>query len=176
MIINAYRWLTVIRLLFPNFAPIKMNVNKIIASWGGIGYIKGGGTIAAIVTCLLLYLANQQELLQNVWVLPVATLIITLLGIYVGNQVEPDWGKDSYRVVIDEVSGQMVTLLFVPLTNQNLIIGLVLFRFFDMVKPLGIRKMEDLKGGTGVMMDDVLAGVYANVVLQLILLIIPHFS
>lgn len=153
-----------------------MNLNKIIASWGGVGYIKGGGTIAAIVTCILLYFANEHALLQPVWVLPVATLIITLLGIYVGNQVEPDWGKDSYRVVIDEVSGQMVSLLFIPLTNQNLVIGLILFRFFDMVKPLGIRKMEDLKGGTGVMMDDVLAGVYANIVLQVIIFSIKQFS
>ncbi|MVN90440.1 phosphatidylglycerophosphatase A family protein [Mucilaginibacter aquatilis] len=153
-----------------------MNLNKVIASWGGIGYIKGGGTIAAIVTCLLIYFANQQLLLQQVWVLPLATVLITLLGIYVGNQVEPDWGKDSYRVVIDEVAGQMVTLLFIPLTTQNLIIGLILFRFFDMLKPLGIRKMEDLKGGTGVMMDDVLAGVYANIVLQVIVFAIGRLS
>ncbi|MDT3403412.1 phosphatidylglycerophosphatase A family protein [Mucilaginibacter terrae] len=153
-----------------------MNLNKIIASWGGIGYIKGGGTIAAVVTCVLLYFANQYTWLQPVWALPVATIVITLLGIYVGNQVEPDWGKDSYRVVIDEVSGQMVTLLFVPLTNQNFIIGLILFRFFDMVKPLGIRKMEDLKGGAGVMMDDVLAGIYANVVLQVIIFSIKQFN
>ncbi|WP_295772066.1 phosphatidylglycerophosphatase A [uncultured Mucilaginibacter sp.] len=153
-----------------------MNLNKVIASWGGIGYIKGGGTIAAIVTCLLIYFANEQLWLQQVWVLPLATVVITLLGIYVGNQVEPDWGKDSYRVVIDEVAGQMVTLLFISLTTQNLIIGLILFRFFDMLKPLGIRKMEDLKGGTGVMMDDVLAGVYANIVLQVIVFAISRFN
>lgn len=153
-----------------------MNLNKVIASWGGIGYIKGGGTIAAIVTCLLIYFANEQLWLQQVWVLPLATVVITLLGIYVGNQVEPDWGKDSYRVVIDEVAGQMVTLLFISLTTQNLIIGLILFRFFDMLKPLGIRKMEDLKGGTGVMMDDVLAGVYANIVLQVIVFAIGRFN
>lgn len=151
-----------------------MNISKLVASWGGIGYIKGGGTIAAIVTCIILYFANGANLLHAVWVLPLATILITLLGIYVGDQVEPDWGKDSYRVVIDEVAGQMITLLFVPLTNQNLVIGLILFRFFDMVKPLGIRKMENLKGGTGVMMDDVLAGVYANIVLQIILLVIPR--
>jgi phosphatidylglycerophosphatase A len=149
-----------------------MNINKIIASWFGIGYIKGGGTVAAIVTCLLLYVVQHYGLLQSLWVLPAATLLITLLGIYVGNQVEADWGKDSYRVVIDEVAGQMVALLFIPLTNTNLLIGLFLFRFFDILKPLGIRKLEKLPAGTGVMMDDVLAGVYANVVLQVIVLVI----
>jgi phosphatidylglycerophosphatase A len=149
-----------------------MNINKIIASWFGIGYIKGGGTVAAIVTCLLLYVVQHYGLLQNPWVLPGTTILLTLLGIYVGNQVEADWGKDSYRVVIDEVAGQMIALLFIPLTNINLLIGLFLFRFFDILKPLGIRKLEKLPGGTGVMMDDVLAGVYANVVLQVIVLVI----
>jgi phosphatidylglycerophosphatase A len=149
-----------------------MNINKIIASWFGIGYIKGGGTVAAMVTCLLLYVVQHDGLLQSPWILSGATLLITLLGIYVGNQVEADWGKDSYRVVIDEVAGQMVALLFIPLTNTNLLIGLFLFRFFDILKPLGIRKLEKLPAGTGVMMDDVLAGVYANVVLQVIVLVI----
>ena len=153
-----------------------MNLNKIIASWLGVGYIKGGGTVAAIITCLLLMWAQNANWLEHLWVLPLATLAITLVGIYTGNEVEPDWGKDSSRVVIDEVAGQMVTLLFIPLTNTNLLIGLILFRFFDIVKPLGIRKMEKLPAGTGVMMDDVLAGVYANTVLQIILICINHFA
>jgi phosphatidylglycerophosphatase A len=148
-----------------------MNINKIIASWLGIGYLKGGGTVAAAVTCVLLYLLQQEGVFYHWWVLPAATVIVTLIGIYVGNQVEADWGKDSYRVVIDEVAGQMVALLFVPLTVTNLVIALVLFRFFDILKPLGIRKLEKLPAGTGVMMDDVLAGIYANIILLLIVLI-----
>jgi phosphatidylglycerophosphatase A len=151
-----------------------MDFNKIIASWLGIGYIKGGGTIAALTTCIALYILQQQALLQYIWILPLATVLITLMGIYTGNKVEPYWGKDSYRVVIDEVAGQMVTLLFIPLTNVNLALGLILFRFFDILKPLGIRKMEKLPAGTGVMMDDILAGVYANIVLQVIVFVVKH--
>ncbi|WP_342646090.1 phosphatidylglycerophosphatase A [Mucilaginibacter sp. CSA2-8R] len=153
-----------------------MNLNKLIASWLGVGYIKGGGTVAAIITCLLLMWAQSAHSFEQVWILPLATLLITLIGIYTGNKVEVDWGKDSSRVVIDEVAGQMVALLFIPLTNLNLLIGLILFRFFDIVKPLGIRKMEELPAGTGVMMDDVLAGVYANIVLQIILFGLRHFA
>jgi phosphatidylglycerophosphatase A len=152
-----------------------MNISKIIASWFGIGYIKGGGTVAATVTCIILYLLQGRGQLENIWVLPAATLVITLIGVLTGNQVEADWGKDSYRVVIDEVAGQMVALLFISLTTVNLIAGLVLFRFFDILKPLGIRKMEALPAGTGVMMDDVLAGIYANIVLQVIVVIIAQF-
>jgi phosphatidylglycerophosphatase A len=150
-------------------------MNKLIASWFGIGYFKGGGTYAAIVTVIILYLLQSAGWLNNVWVLPVLTVIITLIGIYVGNQVEPDWGKDSYRVVIDEVAGQMITMLFAPITPVFLLIGLILFRFFDIVKPLFIRKMENLPGGTGVMMDDVLAGVYANIILQAVIVLNHHY-
>ncbi|GAB2701952.1 hypothetical protein GCM10027037_29290 [Mucilaginibacter koreensis] len=142
-------------------------MNKLIASWGGIGYIKGGGTIAAAVTCLLVYPLWQTGAGQNPWIFLLITIVVTLIGIYVGNQVEPDWGKDSYRVVIDEVAGMLVTLLFLPQRLDLMIAAFILFRFFDMVKPLGIRKMENLPAGTGVMMDDVLAGVYGNILLQI---------
>jgi phosphatidylglycerophosphatase A len=64
------------------------------------------------------------------------------------------------------VAGIWVGMLLVPITGPRLLLGLVLFRFFDIVKPLFIRKMEQLPGGVGVMMDDVLAGVYTNVLLQ----------
>jgi len=143
-------------------------VNKLIASIFGIGYVKGGGTLAALVTCPFIYLLWLQPWAANPLHLVLATVIVTLLGIYVGNKVEPFWGKDSYRVVIDEVAGMMVTMLFIPANFYYLIIGFVLFRFFDILKPLGVRKMEALPRGTGVMMDDVLAGVYGNIVLQVI--------
>jgi phosphatidylglycerophosphatase A len=143
-------------------------MNKLIASVFGIGYIKGGGTVAAIVTCVFIYLMWQSPVMHNSVYLVFITMAITLLGIFVGNQVEPGWGKDSYRVVIDEVAGMLVTMLFIPANLYYLLIGLVLFRFFDIVKPLYIRRMEALPGGTGVMADDVLAGVYANIVLQVV--------
>ena len=142
-----------------------MNINKIIASIFGIGFLKGGGTYAAIVTCGFIYLLWQNPALQNPWYLFVITVVITLLGIYVSNKVEPDWGEDSSRVVIDEVAGMLITMVFIPANIYFLLAGLVLFRFFDILKPLGIRKMEDLGGGAGVMMDDVLAGVYSNILL-----------
>ncbi|MBB6112723.1 phosphatidylglycerophosphatase A family protein [Mucilaginibacter lappiensis] len=140
-----------------------MNLNKIIASIFGIGFLKGGGTYAAIVTCGFIWLLWQSPVWQNPWYLFVITIIITLLGVYVSNKVEPDWGEDSSRVVIDEVAGMLIAVVFVPMNIYTLIGGLILFRFFDIVKPLGIRKMEALPSGTGVMMDDVLAGVYSNI-------------
>ena len=143
-------------------------MNKMIASIFGIGYVKGGGTLAAIVTCPLIWFIWKLDM---PWVLVLVTILITIVGVYVGNKVEAEWGKDSYRVVIDEVAGMLVTMLFIPPNLYLLLGGLILFRFFDILKPLGIRKMEALPAGTGVMMDDVLAGVYGNIVLQIVVLL-----
>jgi len=143
---------------------------KLLATWFGIGYIKGGGTIAAAVTCGLIWLLWPTQAGQSNWIFIGTTILITLLGIWLGDKVEPFWGKDSYRVVIDEVAGMLVTMIWIPHNSWLLLAGFILFRFFDMVKPLGIRKLEGLPGGTGVMLDDVLAGVYGNIILQVIVL------
>ena len=139
---------------------------KLIASVLGIGYVKGGGTVAAVVCCALLYLARPGGALLDLGPALLLTAGLLALGTLAAQRVEPLWGKDSYRVVIDEVAGMWVGMLLVPITGPRLLVGLVLFRFFDIVKPLFIRKMEQLPGGVGVMMDDVLAGIYANGLLQ----------
>jgi phosphatidylglycerophosphatase A len=140
--------------------------HKIISTSLGIGYIgKGAGTYASIFTCVLWYflLANGYEMKFA----PLAiTLLLTAIGVITANKVEILWGKDHNRVVIDEVAGMCISLLFIPVSIKYVITGLILFRFFDIVKPLGIRKLEKWPGGWGVMADDVLAGIYANVLLQ----------
>ena len=146
-------------------------MNKLIATWFGIGYIKGGGTIAAAVTCGLIWLFWATPAAQSSWMLLLITVVIILIGIYVGDKVEPFWGKDSYRVVIDEVAGMLITMVFVPHNAWLLLAGFILFRFFDMVKPLFIRRLEKLPGGTGVMLDDILAGIYSNILIQIFILI-----
>lgn len=140
---------------------------KLLSSVLGIGYLKGGGTVAAAACCLVVYLARAPGFGVLAWpggVLGLAGLLA--VGTLAAQLVEADWGKDSSRVVIDEVAGMWLTLLFIPLTGPRLLVGLVLFRFFDIVKPFYIRKMELLPGGLGVMLDDVLAGIYANLLLQ----------
>ncbi len=82
--------------------------------------------------------------------------------------MEAEWGEDPSRVVIDEAAGMYLTLLAIPVRWQYILTGLVLFRFFDIAKPLYIRKMERIGGGWGIMMDDMLAGVYSNIILQVI--------
>jgi phosphatidylglycerophosphatase A len=139
---------------------------KLIATVLGIGYVKGGGTVAAVACCALLYLVRSGGALLHLGPASLLTAGLLALGTLAAQRVEALWGKDSYRVVIDEVAGMWVGMLLVPITGPRLLVGLVLFRFFDIVKPLFIRKMEQLPGGVGVMMDDVLAGVYTNLLLQ----------
>lgn len=141
--------------------------HKITSTSFGIGYIgKGAGTVAAVATCLIWYALALGQTGNFIPALAI-TLFLIALGIWSGNVVESIWGKDHNRVVIDEVAGMCITLLWIPVTPLNVLVGLILFRFFDIAKPLYIRKLEDLPGGWGVMFDDVLAGVYANIVLQI---------
>ena len=152
-----------------------LTIHRLIATSFGIGYIrKGGGTVASAVCCGIWYLA-QPGLAQPGLAQPgdyalvgplLITAFITTIGIWSATVVEPQWGKDSYRVVIDEVAGMCLSLLFIPIHLKTLLAGLVLFRLFDILKPFGIRRLEKLSGGWGVMLDDLLAGLYANLVLQ----------
>lgn len=145
-----------------------MLFHKLAATVFGIGYLgKGVGTMAAFFGCIcwyLLWAGAYPPAIPSI----LLTVAVTALGVWSGNKVEPLWGKDHSRVVIDELSGIFISLLFVPVTIPYLLIGFILFRFFDILKPLLIRRLEALPGGWGVMADDVLAGVYANIILQII--------
>ena len=145
-----------------------MLFHKLISTSLGIGYIgKGAGTVAAVACCICWYLAWASGF--NPVTTIVITIVITLIGVWSSTVVSKIWGKDPSRVVIDEVAGMCISLLFIPVTLKYVIIALVLFRFFDIAKPLFIKKMENLPGGWGIMLDDVLAGIYANAILQAII-------
>lgn len=146
-----------------------LKLHKIIASVFGIGYVgKGGGTIAAAAYCLVWMFIPDGNYTNDLQVL--MSIAVSGLGVWSGNIVDAIWGKDSSKVVIDEVAGMMVTLLFTPVSIKFVLTGLVLFRFFDIAKPLFIKKMELLPKGWGVMADDILAGIYAHIILQVIVI------
>lgn len=77
--------------------------------------------------------------------------------------------KDPAEIVIDEVLGILITFFLVPLSWIHLCLGFVLFRVFDILKPYPIRRLESLEGGFGIMADDLLAGIYANLALRLVI-------
>jgi phosphatidylglycerophosphatase A len=145
-----------------------MRVYKLFATSFGIGYInkgKGAGTAAAAVCSFFWYLAWVGQYPPAILSV-IVTVIITLVGVWSSAKVVPVWGEDPSRVVIDEVAGMCIGLLFLPVNFKTVIGAFILFRFFDMVKPLGIKKTEALPGGWGIMTDDIVAGVYTNVLMQ----------
>lgn len=147
---------------------------KIISSFFGIGFIKkGGGTVAALAAALIWYFiavrSGSVSGIGNVWQQAGVLIVLFAAGVWSGNIVEAAWGKDCYRVVLDEVLGICIALFMIPVTWQTVLAALILFRLFDIAKPFFIRSMEKLPGGWGVMLDDVLAGVYANIIVHIIL-------
>jgi phosphatidylglycerophosphatase A len=147
---------------------ISMLFHKLFASVFGVGYLKGGGTVAAAICCVCWYFlwhGGYPPLLLSL----TATLVITFAGVWSSSVMEAVWGKDPSKVVIDEVAGMCIGLLFLPVTIKYLLCAFILFRFFDIVKPLYIRKMELLPKGWGIMFDDVLAGAYTNILLQFVI-------
>lgn len=122
-----------------------------------------GALLAFGVWYALSFLVPASVLL---WLTVVLALVFTVAGVWAANRLEQTWGEDPSRVVVDEMVGCWITLLAAP--AGHLWYGLAafgLFRLFDIWKPLGIRRMENLPGGIGVMMDDVLSGVYGFIVL-----------
>lgn len=141
-------------------------IASFIATAGGIGsLLKGGGTAAAVVLCIGWYYFPIGYAYQ-------ALLLIVVLaaGTWSATKMETVWEHDSNRIVIDEVAGMLITLAFLPHKGAYIITGCVLFRFFDIVKPLGIRRAELLPRGMGVMADDVLAGIYGQLILRAIVM------
>lgn len=141
-----------------------------VATVGGAGFVPAmPGTAGALVAVAFYVLATVLGLFWlYLWSLPV----LTLLGVWAAGRVEPILGHDASEIVIDEVIGQMMALGFVvPATSSvlvsNAILGFLLFRFFDILKPFPIRSLERFPGGIGVVADDVGAGIYALLVLLL---------
>ena len=138
----------------------------IIATGFGSGFspVAPGTAGAAFATIIWLIFS----FLTPSYLLPITIFLIilfTILGIWSTNKLEPVWGKDPSRIVVDEMVGVWIALLAVNAREWYFVLAFILFRLFDIYKPLGIKKMENLKGGTGVMMDDILAGIYSFIIL-----------
>jgi phosphatidylglycerophosphatase A len=145
------------------------------ATFFGIGRLPGGpGTWGSLAAVLLWFaLARFISPTSQSFMLAVLAAAAVALGIPAATRIARASGtKDPQFVVIDEVAGQWITLLFVPVTWKTLAVGFILFRGFDIVKPPPVRQLERLPEGTGIVVDDVGAGLYALAVMQLLL----HFG
>jgi phosphatidylglycerophosphatase A len=147
----------------------------VVGTFFGTGFGRPGpGTWASVATTLLwVGLARYAEPASLPAYASITAVVVTLLGIPAATRVARAVGKgDPSQVVIDEVAGQMIAFIAVPLHWRCLLAGLILFRAFDITKPFPLRRLELLPEGTGIMLDDVGAGLYALAVMQLLL----HFN
>lgn len=131
----------------------------------GTGYAPiAPGTAGSLLGLVLIYLFPL-----NSWYWLALTWLFFFIGVWTSTIIEKEKGEDPPIVVIDEVVGQWVALLFLPVYSVKVfVLAFLLFRLFDVRKPPPIDQSQNLKAGYGIMIDDVIAGVYANIILQLI--------
>ncbi len=144
-----------------------------VGTFFGIGRLKPGpGTWASLVAAAIWYVGLDATHLTDgsgSLVTLAAAVVVTLIGIPASTIVERESGRtDPGFVVIDEVAGQWVTLILTPVDIGHALVGFALFRFFDIVKPWPVRRLERLPGGQGIMLDDVAAGVCGLLVMMLL--------
>lgn len=137
-----------------------------LAAGFGAGYVPfAPGTAGTLVAIPIFFVLSSIPF--PLYGLTILTFFF--LASWISGEAQRYWGrKDHPRIVIDEILGFLITMLWVPKTLLFIILGFFLFRFFDIVKLPPIRLMEKVKGGYGVVLDDVVAGVYSNIILQII--------
>ena len=132
------------------------------------GYIPiASGTLGTLIAIPLCYLLSRLDPVQAIVLLG----LFTGFAVWISGEAEKVFKKkDSGFIVIDEMAGFLVTLFLIPWSVKSVVIGFFLFRLVDIAKPFPIRRLETkLPGGWGVVGDDVLAGIYANVILRIIM-------
>lgn len=143
-----------------------------IGSLAGTGLIPvAPGTWSSFVTVIIFYsLTSLSGAFTPFYML----LTGSLLTLWSAPECEAAWGPDPSKMTMDEFAGQSAVYLFVPFTGDVtsdyplLLIGFLLFRIFDIMKPLGIRQLQHFPSGFGILLDDILAGLYGCVILNLI--------
>ncbi|MDO8681781.1 MAG: phosphatidylglycerophosphatase A [Acidobacteriota bacterium] len=146
----------------------------VFATFGYVGYFPiapgTAGSLAALVLFALVRWLGMPAF-------EIATIVVVFVGgLWAANATEHVLGrKDPGAIVIDEVLGMLMTLALLPVSTLGIFVGFVLFRLFDVVKPFPAGRMEHLKGGPGVMLDDVVAGIYAHISLRLLALLVPSW-
>jgi phosphatidylglycerophosphatase A len=135
----------------------------VVAVWFGCGHVPIAPGTAGTAGAIPLYLWLRPH---GPIAVAAAAVVITLVGIWAAGRVERRLGgKDPQIVVVDEVAGVLVTWIVAPPTTRALVVGFVAFRVFDQFKPWPARRAERLKGGPGIVLDDVAAGLWGAAVL-----------
>src|SRR5436309_15543383 len=144
----------------------------VVGTFFGSGRMPGApGTAGSAATILLWWIVTRWVAPEwHPWVALTLAVVAIAIGIPAATRIARATGlKDPQVVVIDEVAGQLITLIAVPVSWKTLLVGFILFRAFDTTKPPPVRQLESLPEGTGIVVDDIGAGLYALIVMQVLL-------
>ena len=149
-------------------------VVKFIGTFAYTGFFPGlPATFASAVFVAVYWLVPGGQIVVH----PVVCLVTLVVSIPVSTRLEKEYGEDPSCVVIDEIVGMQVVLVSTADLNWvGVIAGFILFRIFDIVKPFPINRSQNLPGGYGIVVDDLLAGLYARVVLIAIAIVYPSIG
>ncbi|OGX37597.1 MAG: hypothetical protein A3C36_04785 [Omnitrophica WOR_2 bacterium RIFCSPHIGHO2_02_FULL_52_10] len=137
---------------------------KLLSTWFHVGDLPGAPGTAASAIGLLMVLVLQS----NIFLYALALAAVIIVGLRVSGRMEKILGrKDPPCVVIDEVAGVMLAFFLLPLTPAVIVTAFFLFRAFDMFKIVPVNLFEKLEGSKGIMSDDLIAGAYTNIVMQI---------
>jgi len=144
----------------------------LIATCGYIGFAPvAPGTVGSAAGVVFFYLIREVE---AAWAQPVLIVLLFVAGVWAASVAEQALGKtDPGPVVIDEVVGMLITLLWIPVTPLGALAGFLIFCVLDVVKPWPSRQLESLHGGLGIMADDAMAAVYGHLLMRALLWMAP---
>ena len=142
------------------------------------GYFPTAPGTAGTLLAALIYIFEYIIFKSNIIISNLIIVIILILpSIRLGDAAEKIFGKkDPSHVVLDEMLGYWVSVLFIPFSWHIVLLAFIMFRIMDIFKPYPIRKFEKLNGGLGIMLDDIIAGIYANASIRLIIYITAIFN
>ena len=142
-----------------------------LATAGYVGFFPIAPGTAGSAVGLLVYAAVRSAHSAS---LEIGVIVVTLVvGIWAAGVVERALGKDPGPVVLDEVLGMLITLALLDVSVSGALVGFFIFRVLDVLKPFPAGRLEHLHGGSGIMLDDAMAGIYANLVLRLLIFVGP---
>lgn len=149
-----------------------MRLGLFVATCGYLGYVPVAPGTFGSAAGLIIFAAVRWS--GSLALELAAIVLLFAVGVWSSNIAEKHFGGvDPAPVILDEVVGMLITLAFIPVNITGAIVGFLLFRLFDVVKPWPANRLEALHGGLGVMADDAMAAVYGNVVLRLLVLVAP---
>ena len=150
-----------------NKADLFGKISLVISTWFGIGLIPfAPGTFGTLGSLPLIFFLNNFGSIYK----GAAVLIISVAAIWSAGRTERLAGKhDPHQIVIDEVAGFLLTMILLPISWFSLCSGFIFFRFFDILKPFPIKSAERLKGGFGIVIDDLIAGLYTSACVKIII-------